>query len=209
MFNPLPLTVNWLFGFTVRACAVAIVSPISVVSVTGASTVTGVATRRLALPPVVTTRITPALTPVGTVSVTSCWSSTLLGNPIVSLSRMLRTSFVVTACPSIVMVRPASSRPVPSSTNCWPGVSVPLTLRSVGTICNTTPEPSRCRRTVPVVAATGTTTVRLDPSAATLAAATVISSKLPLVSSVVKDTISLATKPLPCSVMVWPETGSV
>ena len=77
-------------------------------------------------------------------------------------------------------------------------------MPSVGTICSKVPLMSRARRTAPVVALMGTSTVRLVPSAATLVAAAVCSDSCPELFREVKTTLSPASRPTPVSVIVWP-----
>ncbi len=75
---------------------------------------------------------------------------------------------------------------------------------STGTTCSSTPVTSRSRRTRPVVALSGTTTVIVWVARSRLAGLTVSSARLPLLSMVVKTTRSLLRSPLACSVMDWP-----
>ena len=108
--------------------------------------------------------------------------------------------------PSCTLVAP-SAKPLPDSCRLAPTKPPPapmVTSLSVGTICSSTPASSRARRTRPVVALTGTTAVRVCPATSTLAGVTVTSERLPLSSSVVKTRVSVASRPVPLSVMLWP-----
>ena len=66
------------------------------------------------------------------------------------------------------------------------------------------PARSRSRRTAPVVAVAGTTTVRVPVTVFTAVGATTCSPRLPLVSRVVNTTRSLASRLAPLRVMVCP-----
>ena len=57
---------------------------------------------------------------------------------------------------------------------------------------------------MPVVASLGTTTVRLVPSAATVAAVALLQERLPLVSMALNSSFSPAASPVPASVRVCP-----
>ena len=65
-----------------------------------------------------------------------------------------------------------SAKPLPTSTRVEPVKLAPLSVRSlsVGTICTSTPELSRARRTRPVVALTGTAALRVWAATSTLTA---------------------------------------
>jgi len=91
------------------------------------------------------------------------------------------------AAPKFTVVVP-SEKPDPVRVP-KPPLNAPLmfisTCVSVGTTCSNRPTGSRASRTVPVVAAVGTTTVRLEPLAATFVGATVCAYRLPLSSTLV------------------------
>ena len=73
----------------------------------------------------------------------------------------------------------------------------------MGTICSSSPLRSRSRRTLPVVALVGTTTLSVWLTASSVGV-TMLSPRLPLVLMVVKTTRSPAVSPLPLMTMVCP-----
>jgi hypothetical protein len=106
--------------------------------------------------------------------------------------------------PKPIVMRP-SAKPVPvrvSDPSLKGLPAVMPALPSVGTTCSSTPAWSRWRRTMPVVALSGTTTVRLLPSGATETGVTLTVPASPPSSRRVKITCSPCTSPTPCSVMV-------
>ena len=176
--------------------AVAIVSPTSAAGLRSASAVTVVLPlRSVLLPPAVDTVISPALTPAGTVKVTSCWS--------MAPSTTVRTAKLPTPRPSIVMARSLAVRPVPSSTMVLPATMLPPTDFSVGTTCKVKLAPLPSTVTAPLRASAGTVSVSVVPPAPTEPVRVRVPS-VPLSSMPWNCTSVLPVKPWPVRVMVWP-----
>ena len=118
----------------------------------------------------------------------------------------MRESSATGCVPKCTVVRP-SAKPLPESCRLAPmkpPFSPSVTSLSVGTICSSTPAPSRSRRTCPVVALMGTTTVMVCVPRFTLVGVMLTSPRLPLSSSVANTTRSPATSPEPESTMLCP-----
>ena len=175
------------------------VSPTSPAGVRPASATSAVApARSVLLPPAVDTVITPAPTPAGTVSVSSCWSALV---PLPSMTvRMLN---VPTARPSMAMAMSLPLSPVPSSTSVLPATTLPPTALSVGTTCSCKLVPLPSTLTLPVRARAGTTTLSVVPPAPAVPVRVSVPS-VPLSSTPWNCTSVLLLKPWPCSTMVWP-----
>ena len=183
--------------------AVASVSPTSAAGVRSPSAViTTLLARSVLAPPAVETTISPALTPLGITSVSSCWS--VLAPPLPSM--MVRTLKLPTARPSTVIARSLAVKPVPSSTMVLPTTTAPPNARSVGTICRFRLVPLPSTVTMPVRASAGTTTLSVVPPAPTVPVRVSVP-KVPLSSSPWNCTSVLLVKPWPWSTMLWPVTA--
>ena len=148
------------------------------------------------VPPTVATRIGPVAAPLGTVRLMAVLDAL---RPAERLMSSMRRP------PSSTALAP-SAKPVPLSCSVLPMKPAPEMATSliVGTICSSSPTLSRSRRTRAVVAPAGTTAVRVCAPRSTLLGVTVVSPRLPPLSSVVNTSRSLASRPVPETVMVCP-----